>query len=180
LNATSCGFGWWCDDEQDPNFRQKFQDSNGGVSPSGEKEPDSLKLFRQYEATRRTSDDKIKRSDDERNDGDLIQFSITDYSGSRPLTATNELHAVSAAHPVWSRNLIDHSSRLSFEIGIGSGSKQSGPICGLQRWSWTSLVTWLTQTPDSSPYNLSLQRPGLIWLNAVSDLPAARTKCLEK
>jgi hypothetical protein len=87
LNATSCGSGWWCEDEQDPNIEQESQSINDEEDLTDEKELDPLKQFQQYEATR------------QRNEGELKLLSITNYSRSRPLAVTNELHAVSSAYP---------------------------------------------------------------------------------
>jgi hypothetical protein len=77
LNATSCGDGWGCQDEEDPDYAIR-----------NESEP--LETVSVREDTR--------RSYSERTNGHLSPLAIFDYSRSRPLTVTNRLHKVSAEY----------------------------------------------------------------------------------
>jgi hypothetical protein len=86
LNTTSCDLGWACDDEADPY--DSWRD---------ERDPQDLETVRDQEAARLLREWKRERQplNGERNDGHRSPLSIRDYSQSRPLTNTNELHKVS-------------------------------------------------------------------------------------
>jgi hypothetical protein len=87
LNATSCGLGWACDDEADPC--DSWRD---------ERDPRDLETARDQEAARLLREwtrENQSLMTGEQNDGHHSPLSIYDYSQSRPLTITNELHKVS-------------------------------------------------------------------------------------
>jgi hypothetical protein len=77
LNATSCGDGWECDDEEDPDYAIRS-------------ESEALESVSARENTQRSYSERTK--------GHLSPLAIFDYSRSQSLTVTNRLHKVSAEY----------------------------------------------------------------------------------